>query len=442
MQTKVIDEPSDRQARSRACRLVNAHAEVNAVKTDGWKANLGRALASVLLAFFFCAPGNAAPKYKILHAFGKGNDGAGLWSPVTLDNTGNLYGATSGGGKYGYGTVFELTPHPNGHWSETILHSFGNSYDPGGSEPNGGLVQDASGNWYGTTWSGGDYAYGTVFELAGGPGDWSESVLYSFGAKPDDGGDPVAGTVMDGSGNLYGTASTTAYELSLDPDTGSWSETILHRFGIKTGDGAAPYAGLILDTSGNLYGTTESGGIGCAGEGCGTVYELEHTANGWAETILHYFDNNDVDGYTPGNGALFMDSQGQLYGTTESGGSGTGSGTVFRLTPEADGHWKETILYSFNSSGGSGPAGGVVMDNYGSLYGTATSGGAPGCGVVYKLAPGPKDKWTYTVLHTFGYGNDGCMPTANLILDSQGNLYGDTAIGGAYGAGTVFELTP
>src|SRR5208337_3980851 len=383
-------------------------------------------LAAIAASLLLMQATWAAPKYKVLHAFGEGTDGGGLWSSVTLDKKGNLYGATSGGGKHGYGIVFKLTPHTDGRWAETVLHSFKNG-DPDGSEPNGGLIQDALGNWYGTTNRDGAYHGGTVFELTPGLRGWTVGVLYAFGEQGGDGYAPTAGLVMDGSGNLYGTAPdpwSTAFELTPGPD--GWDETIMHHFGVKKGDGAGPYAGLILDAAGNLYGTTRGGGSYTVG----SVYELYHTSDGWREAVLHSFNNNGEDGYTPGWGALLMDSLGRLYGTTEVGGV-PGYGTVFKLTKLADGRWKETILYNFkNGPTGWGPGAGVVMDKSGNLYGTTIYGGSVGCGVVYKLAPDPKGKWIYTVLHTF-MGYDGAQPDANLILDDKGNLYGTTATGGA-----------
>jgi len=138
-----------------------------------------------------------------------------------------------------------------------------------------------------------------------------------------------------------------------------------------------------------------------------------------------------------------MDSSGSLYGTTSGGGAFTSQcscGTVFKITPGSNGKWKETILHSFTlGAGGEGPSAGVVMDNAGNLYGTTSAGGSScGCGLIYKLAPGSNGKWTYTVLHRFT-GADGAGPNANLILDSNGNLYGTTTTGGA---GVAFELTP
>jgi uncharacterized repeat protein (TIGR03803 family) len=377
------------------------------------------------------------PKYKVLHTF-TGSDGAGPYGGVTLDQKGNLYGTTAGGGACG--TVFRLKSQTNGRWKETVLYQFGSSHDP--CDPWSSVIVDEQQNIYATTVGGGAYYYGTVFELTRGSHGWTDSVLYSFGTQSGDGGEPKGGLVRDMSGNLYGTApngGSTAFQLT--PDSDGWSETVLHRFGVKKGDGAAPYAGLILDSAGNLYGTTSGGGIGCGSEGCGTVYEIEHTGSGWKEHVLHAFDNNGKDGYTPGGGALVMDGSGNLYGTTETGGCC--GGTVFKLTPDSPGRWKETILYNFKpGANGWFPGAGVVMDKAGNLYGTTDDGGTScSCGVVYKLAPGNNGKWAYTVLHRFR-GFDGAIPTGNLILDDKGNLYGGTVLGGPLNDGVVFELTP
>ncbi len=384
----------------------------------------------------------AKPKYKVLHNFG-GEGGGGLWSSVTFDKQGNLYGATSGGGEYGYGTVFKLAPHSSGNWTETVLHSFKQG-DPDGSLPNGGLVQGALGNWYGTTSGGGTYGGGVAFELTQHQSaGWEYTVLYRFGTQNDDGGDPTAGLVMDSAGNLYGTAPyggaySNGTVFRLTPDSDGWDEGVLYAFGAHNGDGDAPFAGVALDGEGNLYGTTYSGGA----HTYGTVYKVQYASGGWQEQVLHNFPSFSKDGHTPGWGNLAMDGSGSLYGTTEGGGCC--GGVVYKLTPSSGGHWKETILYEFQGGAGGFEAGaGVVMDKAGVLYGTTIAGGDPncGCGVVYKLAPGKNGKWTYTVLHTF-IGSDGAQPDANLILDDKGNLYGTTATGGLAGAGVVFELTP
>jgi uncharacterized repeat protein (TIGR03803 family) len=426
-----------------------------------------RPLATAALGLLLASAPWAAPKFQVLHAFGASGDGGGLWTSVTLDRKGNLYGATSGGGTYNGGTVFRLTPHPNGNWTETILHSFPSSQDDGG-DPNGGMVQDSQGKWYGTTRLGGAYHYGAVFDLTHGAGGWEESVVYSFGADFGDGGEPTAGLAMDAAGNLYGTAQNggyynggTVYELA--PSSDGWNETVLHEFNGNQGDGAGPFAGLVLDASGNIYGTTRGGGA----HGQGTVYELQPTSSGWQEAILHSFNADGKDGVVPGWGALALDEAGSIYGTTGGGGTHTclprgnegrvgwpqagrtpaigDCGTIFKVSKNAQGVWKERILYSFRKGAtGSGPGAGMVRDKAGNLYGTTIYGGSPSCacGVVYRLAPGKHgSRWKYTVLHTF-YGYDGAEPDANLILDAKGNLYGTTATGGIHGAGVVFKVAP
>jgi uncharacterized repeat protein (TIGR03803 family) len=318
------------------------------------------------------------------------------------------------------------------------VYSFQGTDD--GSDPLGSVIFDASGNLYGTASEGGAYNRGTVFELKPGADGWTETTLYSFCALPgcEDGGSPEAGLTIDAKGDLYGTAAV-AFELS--PGSGGWTETVLHQFGVKRGDGSDPFAGLIRDVAGNLYGTTLGGGNQCGSASCGTVYELTPlTGGGWKETVLFRF--NGKDGQWPGNGALFMDGSGNLYGTTTNGGSY--GGVVFKLTPNGSGHWKESTLYEFQG-GAKGwlPYAGVVMDKSGNLYGTTDGGGnSSGCGVIYKLAPQPKGKWEYTVLYTFSGGSDGCIPAGNLVLDKKGNLYGGTILGGATGNGVIFELTP
>jgi uncharacterized repeat protein (TIGR03803 family) len=379
----------------------------------------------------------ATPKYKVLHAFGIGKDGAGLWAGLVLDGKGNLYGTTSGGGASGDGTVFRLTPRPAGKWAETVLHNF-NGND--GSDPVGGVTLDAAGNLYGATvLGGGPYKYGTVFQLTPGTHGWKEVMLHRFGQK-DYGADPESTLVMDAKGNLYGTAPGSAFELT--PVSHGWKEIILHVFTGEHGDGFGAYTGMTMDAAGNLYGETLHGGTSTrCGGGCGTAYQLQRTADGWKERILHDFGAIG-DGAFP-LGTLSLDSAGNLYGTTGVGGT-TGNGTVYRLTLQADGHWKETIVYSLTGgANGIEPGGGVVMDKAGNLYGTTTAGGSPNCecGIVYKLSPGPEGKWNFKVLHTF-VGTDGAQPVGELILDDKGNLYGNTITGGAGGYGVAFELTP
>jgi len=387
--------------------------------------------------------------FRVLHAFGSGTDGAGIWGSVALDKRGNVYGTTSGGGTHKGGTVFRLAPGSNGRRTETVLHDFASSPDDGAG-PFGGVVLDAKGNPYGTTIEGGTHNGGTIFRLVPNNGHWKEEILHNLCAKPacEDGGAPWGSLAMDSSGDLYGTGYV-AFELT--PHLNRWSDITLHEFTGKNGDGSGPQAGPIRDAAGNLYGTTLYGGGGplCV-DGCGTVWELEPPARGdpsaakaWKERILHRFGFSDNDGVWPGLGQLAMDSEGDLYGAANGGKYG--SGVVFKLARPAmgsDQKWQETILYSFTGGADGAVSEGVILDNTGNLLGTAALGGSDcGCGVVFKLSPQIDGNWKYTLLHTF-IGSDGAEPLANLTFGPDGKLYGTTATGGVYGGGVVFELTP
>jgi len=213
------------------------------------------------------------------------------------------------------------------------------------------------------------------------------------------------------------------------------------------------FGGLAFDSAGNLYGTTNIGGTGtgCGQNGCGTVFALSPTSSGgWTETVLYNFTGGS-DGANPLTGVV-IDAAGNLYGTTRHGGSATCvCGNVYRLSPVSGGGWKETVLYSFTGgSDGSSPEGTVVLDSKGNIYGTTYSGGnsgcfGSGCGVVFKLSPTSNGAWSETVLHTFTGGIDGSHPLGSLAL--QGNtLYGAAAAGGIlntcnnYGCGVVFKI--
>ncbi len=404
-----------------------------------------------------------ARTFTVLYSF-TGADGAVPQAGLVRDKASNLYGTTVVGGAHGFGTVFELTPKAGGGWTEKVLHSF-NLNGKDGAYPIASLILDAAGNLYGTTQSGGNfssectYGCGTVFELtpkAGGV--WTERVLHSFNGQ--DGFAPWgAGVILDASGNLYGTTlyggsgtcnnygtpgCGTVFELTPKAG-GSWAENVLYDFQNNGKDGNYPQAGVIFDAAGNLYSTTLGGGTG----GYGTVFELMPTKRGtWTEKVLHNFNNNDGGGDP--DASLIFDSSGNLYGTITGSGncnSGNGCGTVFELTPKADGAWTEKVLHKFNGSDGDNPAGGLIVGASGSLYGTTGEGGDGtcngGCGTVFELTRKASGAWTEKVLHDFN-GSDGDAPNG-LISDSSGNLYGTTVAGGSGcgdGCGTVFELTP
>jgi uncharacterized repeat protein (TIGR03803 family) len=233
-------------------------------------------------------------------------------------------------------------------------------------------------------------------------------------------------------------------------------ETLLHSFNDNGTDGFYPVAGLIFDAAGNLYGTTERGGSGtCPAEkyGCGTVFELSPASGGgWTETVLHGFSSTGTDGYYSEyffSGSLLIDSSGNLYGTTPFGGtgacpSGATCGIVFELMPKAGGGWTEKILHNFiyNGKDGYSPSGVLVSDSAGNLYGTTANGGTYDAGTVFELLPKAGGSWGERVLHSFKNNNkDARYPSAGVIFDKAGNLYGASE-GGLYDYGAVFELTP
>ena len=215
---------------------------------------------------------------------------------------------------------------------------------------------------------------------------------------------------------------------------GGWTETVLHGFGNGT-DGIRPTASVVFDAAGNLYGTTFEGGAYF----CGTVFELTPTAGGnWTEKVLYSF-RNATDGCNPSSG-LITDIAGNLYGTTGYEGTYFG-GTVFELTPTAGGGWTETVLHGFgNGTDGIRPTASVVFDAAGNLYGATSDGGSSGGGMLFELTPTAGGGWTETVLHNFGTGTGGSHPSSGLITDIAGNLYGTTLSGGTSDAGTVFRF--
>jgi uncharacterized repeat protein (TIGR03803 family) len=385
---------------------------------------------------------------------------------LALDAAGNLYGCTSRGGdiKYGVGTVFKLT-HANGSWSESILWTFQQFSSTDGFQPQGGLVFDKAGNLYGTTEFGGGYdqnqcsfdgGCGTVFRLSPtSDGRWRETVLYVF-QDLGDGMLPNGALAIDSSGHLYGTTAITESSgggvFQLTPTTeGRWNETTLYTF---TGgvDGDYPNGGLVFDPKGRLYGTTSSGGTGTAcpfNNPCGTVFELSKgSGDQWSERVLWSF--NWTDGAGP-VGQLIFDKFGNIFGTADYGGTGGSGGflgqegVVFKLTPHSNGEFSETVLWNFTGGNdGENPGFGVIAGPTGELYGAAVTplgqtSGINGNGTIFALTPRASGEWDETTLTNFPFA-DGGSPQASLIADASGNLYGTTAMGGAFGYGTVFKL--
>ena len=328
---------------------------------------------------------------------------------------------------------------------EKVLYSFcATQLCPDGSNPVAGLIPDAAGNLYGTAVYGGNsncpHGCGTVFELMQVKGKWKLKVLHHFEDNGEDGYYPEASLIFDAAGNLYGTTSSggtyqsgTVFEL-MPRKNGKWIERTLYSFDWKTEDGTDPISALTLDSSGNLYGTTFSGG----NYNDGIVFKLSRHANGrWIEKVLYDFDwNNGKNGCDPQTKVIF-DVAGNLYGTTSFGGP-YGSGDIFELIPSKHGFWTEKMLYNFTGgSDGSLPTADLVFDAAGNLYSTTLWGGShecrDGCGTAFKLTPDAKGQWTLTTLYSFDE-RDGAFPNG-VIFDAAGNLYGATRDGGAYSGG-------
>jgi len=262
----------------------------------------------------------------VLYSFAGGKDGATPEAGLVVDSAGNLYGTTSQGGSNGNGTVFELAaPKTQGSpWTESVLYSFGTGTD--GSVPVGGVSFDATGNLYGTTSQGGAYGYGTVFQIVAGT-PWTENILHNF-QNGDDGSVPYAGLVSDKSGNFYGAGTQggsggggTVFELT--PSNGTWNFNVL--YSVSGWGISGSFRNVVLDTAGNIYGTTH-----CDGDySAGTVYELTPSGGTWTYNQLYTFTGGNDGQYSVSN---LVFSQNKLYGTTLYGGS-NGSGVVYEVTP-------------------------------------------------------------------------------------------------------------
>jgi uncharacterized repeat protein (TIGR03803 family) len=299
----------------------------------------------------------------VLYSFTGGADGGNPYAGVIFDSAGNLYGTTHAGGASNTGVVFKLDPAGQ----ETVLYSFTGGAD--GGNPYAGVIFDAAGNLYGTTFEGGAANAGVVFQI---DPTGLETVLHSFSGGAD-GGYPYAGLALDASGNLYGTTADggVGYGVVFKVDPAG-QETVLDNF--KRGGGQTPLAGVILDAAGNLYGTTAYSG----GSRGGTVYRVD-TA-GRAKVLYDFSTGVGSNVY----GGLALDSAGNLYGTTASGGADD-LGVVFKLDPSGR---HETVLHQFHGhSDGAIPYGTLILDSAGNIYGTTSQGGADNGGIVFELEP-------------------------------------------------------
>ena len=404
----------------------------------------GLRLAIMLVLAVVATRPTLAQTYTIIHNFTGGGDGSGPTAHVTIDTSGQVFG-TAEMGALGHGMVFKLK-HSGSGWTFLPLYAFSGGSD--GGDPWAGVTISSDGTLYGTTYHGGTGNGGTIFHLTP-PATvckaflcpWTETVLHRF-TGGDDGFSPLSSVTFDSAGNLYGTTAFgggsldvgVVYELARSG--GTWTESILHSFTI--GDGALPSGAVIFDGAGNLYSTTQEGGTLE-----GTVFELVHSGSGWTISTLYNFTGG-ADGQLAAGGVIF-DQAGNLYGGAADGGSG-GGGTVYKLTPST-GSWTLSTLCSFSHLGGGadGTYDSLVMDAAGNLYGTTVYDGAYGAGSVFKATPSGGG-WLCESLHDFCAGGypctDGEVPFGGVTLDTNGNIYGTASAGGTFGKGVVFEITP
>lgn len=364
-------------------------------------------------------PRSPTQTFRVLYNFSGAGDGGYPVTSLSIDAAGNLYGTTLGGNA---GTIFKLTPGASG-WRYTRLYSFSGA---NGSGPQSPVAIAANGRLYGTT-AGGGSGDGVLFGLAP-PGhippsvfsNWTEAFLY--GLTGSDGAGPSGNIVLDSSGDIYGTTGTggahsygTLYEYT------SSGFQVLHAFPESAGDGLTP--GGVVSGPGGMYGFTTAGGQ----YGGGTAY----TITGGYQT-LQSFDPNDFGIPT----SLAADQAGNLYvaGTTNSPACGSGGGTIAQLSPP---NWNPLPLITF---GGDTPAttSWISTDALGNVYGTAVGGLSGPGGTVFELTC----CWSFIDLYDFTGGSDGNDPAAAPVVDPQGNIYGTTTYGGAYGAGVVWEISP
>jgi|HubBroStandDraft_1064217.scaffolds.fasta_scaffold00423_7 uncharacterized repeat protein (TIGR03803 family) len=409
-------------------------------------------IATAFLTSVSCA---MAQTERVIYSFDGVPDGAYPWGSLIEHGQGSFYGTAIEGGGFNCGTVFELK-RDSSAVSMSVIWAFGNAGASDGCNPNAGVIVDAAGNLYGTTYGGGSEGYGTAFELSpDGTGGWAEKIMWNFGAvngNVQDGLTPTAGLAMDPAGNLYGTtlygtgdACGTVFELSPNGD-GNWSEAVLHTFDSCGGgpDGLQPFAGVTLDSAGNIYGTTAQGGS----SGCGTVFALEK-ASGWKENQIYIFKCGN-DGELSETPVIFTKA-GHLLGTASEGGDFAG-GVAFELVKTASG-WQQTVLHAFGSVPNDGVHPNSGLTARGNHYYGATMGlpselysncGYYTCGIVYELTQTAAG-WSYSILHSFVNPDDGTFDGwygDGLTETEDGHIYGATGAGGTHGLGTVFEITP
>jgi uncharacterized repeat protein (TIGR03803 family) len=328
-----------------------------------------------------------------------------------------------------------------------VMHAFAGGNDAWG--PVGVLTLGSAGNLYGNSFYGGStdcggYGCGTVFRLAPKNGHWAETVLYNFADIIYAG--PSGPLAIDGEGNIYGAGTAWGYDngqyyggelFQVLNNAGTYTGSTLHSFVGGDDDGAEPNAGLVRDSAGNLYGSTLAGG---ALNDNGVIFQFHPNGDGtFTENLIYEFGQGKTDCPV---GPMLMDKLGNLYGTTACSGA-YGYGSVYKLS-QANGVWTFESIYDFTPSPNFGAPpnpGGLVMDSEGNLYGNTEYEGVYGVGSLYKLSP-TVGYWKFTLIHSFTGSTDGGLPVGGVAIDGAGSLYGTTFSGGLFQYGTVYKFSP
>jgi uncharacterized repeat protein (TIGR03803 family) len=410
-----------------------------------------KALVLFVVTLAFATSAWAAATETLLYSFCAQTscvDGNQPYGSVVADSSGtHLYGTTYYGGTNNYGTIYELA-NSGGTWTQTVLYSFLGASNSDGANPFSGLVMDAAGNLYGTTQNGGASSQGTAFELVKSGSNWKETVLHTFdNIGGDDGSYPYGRLDFDATGNLYGTTQQGGkfgggVVFQLKKSGSSFTYHVLHSFATSASNSYQPYGGMVVDkTNGYLYGTTYYGGVIW---NAGAVYQLREVSGVWIYSVIYNFLGDSLGQYPYGD--LATDSAGNLYGTTYSGGS-FNLGEVYKLTLGKNNTWTESVIHSFsgyaNKDGANPYYNGVTVDTDGNVWGSTYQGGSSAgnnlnYGTVYKLAAGT---YKESVLWSFGTSGDGYYPLHEPIV-VNGKVYGTTYVGGLHGQGVVYEVVP
>jgi uncharacterized repeat protein (TIGR03803 family) len=411
------------------------------------KVTMRAAFAVTAVMSAVCAQPAMAAKEMNVYSFTAGNDGGFPRGGVIADAKGNLYGTTTSGGTGHSGVVYELEHQADGSYTQTTLYAFTGGND--GGNPQAGLLRDAKGHLYGTTYAGGASGQGVVFELIPpkkGGDTWTQKVLWTFSGGAD-GAEPTCSLINDNAGNLYGTtnwggtgAVGTVFELSPPAGGGkAWTQTVLYNF-TGNADGGEPYGRMLFGADGNLYGTT----AGYGEFNFGNVFKLSaNGSGGWDFSVLHAFAGGS-DGEVPRDG-LVQGADGTLYGATA--GFTNSWGNVFSIQPDGSGYdvlWQVAGAQGFT---GNGPWRALSIDANGVLYGATYADGASANGEVFSLTPPAKAQaaWKAKVLYTFPGGAAGEMAYTDVLVGKNGSLFGTTTgVAGQSGfyPGTVWRIKP